>query len=241
MTNVMLSLASTPRPRLVLAMPDLAATDVAERLLMGKALAALRRRRGLSQRTAAEGLGVSVQAYQKFEAGQRRFTEAQIGRVTAALGAATEHLMIERARLVGEEPAYPSRGFHSQEKTVFEIPVWGRTKSDEHGPEVHGAGEPQGMVDLRELSSSSVGATRIAGDTMVPWGEPGELVIFDRDRWPKRGSGCVVETRDGVLFVRLYERSDDAQVFVRQLNPDKAISWPLKDVRGVYSVRLRGD
>ena len=104
-----------------------------------------------------------------------------------------------------------------------------------------GAGEAVGVIDLKGLRSSATSATRIADETMTPWGEPGEIVIFDRDRWPRRGTGCVVETIAGQLLVKIYERSDDGQVHLRQFNPDQLVSLARDQVKGVYAIRLRGD
>ena len=77
---------------------------------------------------------------------------------------------------------------------------------------------------------------------MVPWAEPGEVVLFDRDRYPKRGSGCVIETKAGEYYVKLYEKSDGSTLFARELNPEERIlTFPMKDLKGVYAIRLRGD
>lgn len=222
-------------------MSQLVAPETAERRLLGRALKALRLRRNMTQPKAAEAMGVTTQAWQKYEAGQRRFTPRQLERITAALGADVEELALERARILGEQPAPAATGFGERDRRTFEIPVWGRARPGPEGAEVHHAGDAVGAVDLHGLRSPSIGATRIAGDSMAPWGHSGELVIFDRDRWPERGAGCVIETADGRLWVKVYDHSDDAHVFGRQFNPEKLVSFRLADIKGVYAIRLRGD
>ncbi len=243
----MLLLATPERTRFLPGMAEPISVEQAERRLLGRALAELRRRAGpggksISQQAAADRLHISVQAWQKYEAGARRFTTAQVAKVTAALGGSPEELMMERARLLGQIPRQAITGLGEREQRPFEIPVWGRAKAGPEGPQVYDAGqEPEGVVDLRGLRGPSIGATRIAGDSMVPWGEPGEVVIFDRDRWPSRGAGCVIETEDGGLYVKLYDHSDEAHVFARQFNPEKLVPFRLSSIKGVYAIRLRGD
>src|SRR4051812_4840002 len=68
-----------------------------EQRQLGLALKALREERGITQAQAAarasdEPEGISVQAWQNYEAGKRRFTPALIRRVTTALGATPSDL-----------------------------------------------------------------------------------------------------------------------------------------------------
>jgi transcriptional regulator with XRE-family HTH domain len=79
-----------------------------EQVLMGRALRALREARGLTQPQAAGNMeprpqGISVQAWQNYEAGKRRFTPALIRRVTAALAATPDELMFARSQLPAAE------------------------------------------------------------------------------------------------------------------------------------------
>ncbi|KAK0358116.1 hypothetical protein LTR94_036690, partial [Friedmanniomyces endolithicus] len=34
-------------------------------------------------------------------------------------------------------------------------------------------------------------------------------------RWPRRDQGCVIETEDGHVRVRIYERADEDEIIVR--------------------------
>ena len=77
---------------------------------------------------------------------------------------------------------------------------------------------------------------------MVPWAEPGEVVVFDRDRYPRRGGGCVIETKAGEYYVKLYEKNDGATLFARELFPEeRVITYRMVDIKGVYAIRMRGD
>lgn len=82
----------------------------------------------------------------------------------------------------------------------------------------------------------------VAGDeSMAPWCEPGEKVFFERGRHPKRLEGCVVEMRDGTRLIRLYERSGDAAIVVRRVNPDVPETYAVSAIAGLHRIALRGD
>lgn len=222
-------------------MTETISPEEAERRILGRALAALRERAGLTQFEAGKEAGMSTQAWQMYEAGRRQFTPDQIAKVTKAVSADAEELMVQRARLLGQDPPLPATALAERDARPFEIPVWGRPRVGDGGSEIGGSDASDAVVDLKGLRSSAVGATRIADATMIPWGEPGETVIFDRDRWPKRGTGCVIETKDGQLYVKLYDHSDDGHVFAKQFSPEKVISFANGVIKGVYAIRLRGD
>lgn len=194
----------------------------------------------MTQYEASLAAGFSTQNWQMYEAGRRAFSQAQIETLTRAISASPEELMVQRARLLGIEQAAPPRQPDTGDRS-FEIPVFGRAGLDQDGAHFAEDGAaPLGAIDLKDLRSRSVGATRVAGDSMIPWAGPGELVIYDRDRWPKQGEGCVIETEDGRLWVKVYNHTADGHVFAKQFNPDQLVPFKLP-VRGVYAIRLRGD
>lgn len=208
----------------------------AEQQLLGRAIRQLRKRADLPQSVIADALEMTTQAWQKYEAGERKFAPEKIPAILKAIGATTEELESQRLVLIGRDPAE----INDAPKPPFHVEVRGRTQ---FGPE--GFGESEGamvrQIDLRQLLGR-VGAVEIAGDEMSPWAEPGEIVLYDRDRYPKRGQGCVVELKTGEQFVRKYERSDGSTLFVRVLHPEERVdSFAMTDVRGVYAIRLRGD
>jgi phage repressor protein C with HTH and peptisase S24 domain len=213
----------------------------AEQKLMGSALRNLRERAGLRQADIAEALNLTTQAWQKYEAGERKFKHEKLVPILAALKATEDDLNAERARILGRP--YPSRvdTNHAPDRgLVFD--VYGRARAGAQGVQVYDVGEPVRTIDLRQILGRSTDALEVAGDSMVPWAEPGEIVLFDRDRYPKRGSGCVIETKAGEYYVKIYEKSDGSTLFAKELNPEERIvAFPIKDLKGVYAIRLRGD
>lgn len=215
----------------------------AEQELTGKALRAMRERAGLYQADLARAVGMTTQGWQKYEAGERRFRPELLSGALAALGATPEALDFERARLLGApEPRASHGGLSDRSGRDFVFDVYGRGRAGPTGHEAYDVGEPIRSLDMRALFGPRTDALEVFGDSMYPWAEPGEVVIFDRDRYPKRGAGCVVEMLTGACYVKLYERSDGSTLFVRELYPEeRTITYPLSDVKGVYAVRLRGD
>ncbi|HZT50533.1 MAG TPA: hypothetical protein VFA22_01285, partial [Stellaceae bacterium] len=100
--------------------------------------------------------------------------------------------------------------------------------------------EPR-QIDLRAAAGVSIGALELTGDDLHPWASAGEIVIFDRAKFPKQGMGCVMELMDGSYRVGLYERTSNGALTFRVLFPNEhAASVPLTELRGVYAITLRG-
>lgn len=217
--------------------------ETAERLrILGKALGVLRARAGLTQAEAADRIGVTTQAWQRYEAGERKLlagVDEQI-RLARAVQSNRDELLTEYQRLGGPaseslRPAGPVAG-----ATIYQLPVQGRPKPGADGLRLVDAGETTRRVDLLTLIGPNSGILELADETMMDWAEPGEIVIYDRDRPPRRGHGCVVETNAGEFFVKRHVSMGNGQLVVEQLNPPARRTFDLADLAGVYAVRLRG-
>lgn len=193
---------------------DLSPADL-ELVKLGQSLAAVRRRKGLTQQNMGDRLGISVQAYQRHEAGLRRLPEHKLRALAEAASATLEDVMRERALLDQGEV----------------IPLLPRP--------------PDGGALLNELAFLlGPGADRLRLDTaaLSPWADMGELIIFDRARPPRRDGGCVIEDLDGRLSVFLFAGRDDVDAHLYTLAPTRReVTRPMADLRGLYAVRLRGD
>lgn len=222
--------------------PATLSPDRAEQKLVGQAIANLRERRRLYQRQIAEALGVTTQAYQKYETGERRFTREKLATILGALEMSEEDLELERARILTGSTAPRAEVLHFPTSDRLMIDVYGRARAGAQGMQVYDVGEPLRQLDLRSLVGPNSSAVEVAGDSMVPWAEPGEVVVFDRDRYPRRGGGCVIETKAGEYYVKLYEKSDGSTLFARELYPEeRVITFKMVDLKGVYAIRMRGD
>jgi phage repressor protein C with HTH and peptisase S24 domain len=218
--------------------PPQSASD--ELQAMAAAIRSLRVRVGISQPAAAEALGVSRQAWQNYEAGDRQNilrsdVQHQIAR---ALGIQREDLLREAERLAGMAPQQP--GAPQATPRNYELSVLGRVRASAQGPQIYDGGEPEQLIDVSWMFGINARTLRVAGDSMTGYVESGDLVIYDTSQWPRRGDGCVVEMLTGEIYVKEYLGSADGVLKVRQRLPEEEVCFSLAAVKGVYPVRFRG-
>lgn len=218
--------------------------EKAEDVLLGEALRNLRevKRPKISQRQMGKALGMTGANLQQYEAGARRITAEFIQRALTYLGDSEEQLAFERARILGNPSSAARPRDLGETERSFVIDVFGHARAGPQGGEAYAMPEPIRQIDLRQVLGKNADACEVQGDSMSPWAEPGEVVIFDRDRHPKRGSGCVVELQNGQTFVKHYEKSDGSTLWLKELFPEeRLLTFAMRDVKGIYAVRLRGD
>lgn len=185
---------------------------------LGQAMAAVRRRKGLTQDQMGAALGVSTQAYQRYEAGHRKLPEWKLTQLAAAAGATLKDVMEERARL--------------DDDAVASVAPFQPRPSD----------QPALLNELAFLLGPGADRLRLDTEALSPWAESGEMIVYDRQRPPRRDQGCVVEDQDGRLSVHLFGGRDEDTVRLFTLAPERrAIERPSAEVRGIYAVRFRGD
>jgi phage repressor protein C with HTH and peptisase S24 domain len=230
--------------------------------LYGRALAVIRMRQGIPQQRAAERLGVTTQAWQNYEAGLRKsiFTVDGLSRLATALD--VDPGLIEQVKGLlkeGVSEAWMSDGAQplptsgSEGKVVFfsrraepEVPP-----AEELAP-VYGAvfaGKPGAIAftpdrpdDWKPVHPNQRGYRdpfylQVHGDSLSPRFEPGELAPAVRGVWPTRGQVCIIETHDGAMLLKYYERRDAQSVWVRELQPEpREFGVHLADIRAVHAV-----
>jgi len=154
---------------------------------LGEALAALRRDRGLSQAEAGRRAGMTSQGWGLYESGRRPglFRPDVQRRLVAALDASPEDLALAR-----------SQQQDAAERAAPEagLQARGRRFQLDHG-------------GLRRL--------QLSNDDLAPWAASGVVLEYNPEQWPRRDQGCVIETMDGTVLVRLYEGADSQTLTVR--------------------------
>ena len=56
---------------------------------------------------------------------------------------------------------------------------------------------------------------QLSSDELAPWAASGVVLEYAPGRWPRRDQGCVIETADGRLLARIFERTEDDVLVVR--------------------------
>lgn len=177
---------------------------------LANALAALRRRRGLSQADAGEAIGMTSQAWGLYEAGRRAglFRPDVQDRMTGALGLTRDDLLAT----AGAAPVPGARGPGVESPGLAFV-----------GPEAAG---------VRRL--------QLEDDRLAPWALSGVIVEYVPGRWPRPAQGCVVETDDGQTWVRLYDGDDGEAVQLRgAAGLDSVERLPRARLRGLHAVVAR--
>lgn len=260
---MVLSLATTarPRPNVVMANKRANTTSESDRLY-GRGLAVLRQRQGLSQQKAAEAYGVTTQAWQNYEAGARKsvFTVAGLDALAAAVSCSRDD--IERVKALLEEGVseswladgtqpLPTAGQSGKVVVFSRRPDPEPVASNDLAP-VYGAvfaGRPDAIAftpdqpeDWKELHPNQRGYRdpfylQVHGDSVSPRFEHGELAPAVRGVWPNRGQMCIIETHEGAMLLKYYERRDAEAIWVRELQPEpREFAIHLAEIRAVHAV-----
>ena len=153
---------------------------------LGDALAALRRERGLSQAEAGRSAGMTSQGWGLYEAGRRPgLFRPDVQRRLTLAIGATPEAL---ALVVGGPPEAPA---------------------DPAASGVNSAGR------IFDGASSATRRLQLSNDDLAPWAASGVVLEYQPGRWPRRDQGCVIETADGEVMVRLYDRADADVIVVR--------------------------
>lgn len=257
-----LSLATTGARRSYVDMANKRTENMNSDRLYGRAVAVLRQRQGLSQQKAAEAYGVTTQAWQNYEAGARKsvFTVSGLEALAAAVGADRDD--IERVKVLLEEglseswladgsQPLPTSGQSGKVVVFSRRPDAEPTHEDDLAP-VYGAvfaGKPDAIAftpdqpeDWKPLHPNQRGYRdpfylQVHGDSVSPRFEHGELAPAVRGVWPARGQMCIIETHEGAMLIKYYERRDAEAVWVRELQPEpREFPIHLAEIRAVHAV-----
>jgi transcriptional regulator with XRE-family HTH domain len=223
-------MAAAPKPR---------AGHLTEAQRLGAALRRLRMRYDLTQQAAAERANTRQQTWQRYEAGgndallkvtlQRRLAEA--------VGSDHEEFLLELAGINAPAQKRPNALAEREQQRPFEVGVVARVGALPGGYDA----DDMATIDLSTFLGDDVRVMQVAGESMVPYAEPGGFVTYHLKRYPRRGQGCVIELADGSYVFGKYERIDDGSVFISELCPPRELAFDRDKVLGVYAVGLRGD
>ena len=184
-------------------------------IAMGQALMRLRKQANMTQSDAAEAAGVEQATWQRYEAGDRPIIlREDVAQNLAKAVGATYEQLIDERDNLRYLP-----GVSQSRTAAFERPV-----------------TPPPRTTTHELHLNT--------DALAPWGYPGERIVYDRGRYPRRDMGCVVEMKDAAaeLVVGLYQRSDTTNYYVlTSLDPKEVATIARAGVAGIYAVTSRGD
>lgn len=220
-----------------------------EDLIWGQALKALRRRAGMTLAEAGDAAvpPLSGQGWGLYEQGQRtgiHLPKTQ-ARLTRAVSATPQDLAEEARRLGADHPANENgiQNGVAEAGRTYVVPVLSRVRAepDAHGGVVYDARQADSTVDMAWIFGPTAGRLRMGDDRLKGRVAAGQLIHYDKAQHPRAGQVCVIETKDGGLYVYEYQELAGGLLKVAQCNPSATVEFPMAVVRGVYAVRLVGD
>jgi len=98
--------------------------------------------------------------------------------------------------------------------------------------------QTMGVVPTHPAQRGSRGAFAfvVFGDSMADRMHHGDIAYAVRNMLPLKDKPVLIELRSGEAVVKMFDGMDEATLFVRQLNPAKKLTYPLRDVAGLHRV-----
>lgn len=218
--------------------------DQAELKLLGKALAYLRERAGLTQFEAGDRVGITFQGWAKYEAGRAPtlFKPDTQRRMTGVLDATPEDLLLMRDRIEQGFPVPPvaAPGVSEPDTPAYVVGVSTRVRVDDAHMLAYDLRRADARIDLSWMFTPDAGFLRMAGSHLAGLVENGEILVFDRRQWPSKGDICVVELLNGSTYVYEFVSKSGSSLYLAQRDPPAQVEFNMDAVRGVYAVRMRG-
>ncbi len=167
----------------------------------------------------AVAIGVPTQKYKNYEYGRTKVPESVV-REAQRIYAPTQRQDIQ--------PIAPI--------PMVKVPVVGAASA---GPGTE-AGEYEGYVWVpQHMASSPSNAWVAEGDSMMPWIQPGDIVIAREMRTPKINKAFLFRREDGTVSVKVIRWKQGSFIY-QSINPaypdDSATSELLGIVTGIYRV-----
>jgi transcriptional regulator with XRE-family HTH domain len=211
-----------------------------EAAAIGQAIQRLREANSISQEELAERLGVARQTISRYETGRTAVLRTDLQRqIASAIGVTIEALMTERDNVI--RPDFPRRPGEAMPGMKTVVAVQAQPEIGEDGLVHYVEVPPVSSEDLGWLFGPNAGFVRLADGALPDGPFSARVAGFDRTAWPRRGQGCVIETRDGELLPRIYEGRTEGGVRVRGGDGIGEHAVPSNKVKGVYAIRYWGD
>lgn len=220
---------------------------------------ALREKLDISQEKLAARVGTSQPQIKRLEAGERKLTKEWAERIAPHLGVNPEELMFGGAASalalnhVSKEPekAYETEIPNAQIRGKVEgfgrkIPVFGQAVGGIDGEFLMNGSilfEVMAPPVISHLSKAY--AVSVAGDSMSPRYEDGEICFVDPSRRVKRGDYVIAQIRleeEGAIlaYVKRFVRWNSDELVLEQFNPAKELRFRSENVVSVHFIALSG-
>ena len=120
------------------------------------------------------------------------------------------------------------------------LPVYGAAQGGV-GFDITDVREPIDSIEAPPYLQNSVDAyaVYVAGDSMAPRFNPGEVVFVHPGKPFKANDSVIVQFEDDKAdhaIIKTYKKMDDKKIFLSQFNPDKNLSYQRSQVKCVHKI-----
>lgn len=218
----------------------------------------LREKLKLSQSGLAEAVGTSQPQIKRLEAGDRKLTKEWAERISPHLGVSPEALLFGNPNIETVKVNPPSIAAQQ----TLELPnAIIRDKVEGLGRRIPVYGQAVGGIDGEFLMNGSIlyevmappaishisgaYAVQIAGESMYPRYEDGEIAFVDPKRRVKKGDYVIAQIRHEehgplLAYVKRFIRQNSVELVLEQFNPAKELKFAGDCVVSVHYIALAG-
>jgi len=208
---------------------------------------------GLTQKGLAHKMGLNPAAVNRMLYGQRKIAVDEVPVIESYLSAHyQENDPGYGANYRSSEDIYGSQSLPGQESKgafdVSDVKNWLENQVPVYGQE-NGTGVlsiKQGeIIDWVIRHPSQKGITNafavyVPSETMSPRYYVGELIYIHPGRPPEIGKDCLIELKNGAVYILRYIGQNSSKVSGEQINPKKTMAWNMAEVQSIYSIVGRG-
>jgi phage repressor protein C with HTH and peptisase S24 domain len=201
----------------------------------------LREQRGWTLKDLAERLDSYPQQISKYELGQTALTLDWIRRFADVFSVPpstiTDEPLDPTQRFA--DPASPRRfaAEHGQgaAASAYDMPVYGSISASDG--RIDDLDAVTGLLGLHSLRGAF--AVAVSGNSMEPRYRHGDYALIARGEWPQSHQDCLVETKDGEGYIKIYISHNDRKLVCEQLNPRQKWEMPMAQVKAVHLIKGR--
>jgi phage repressor protein C with HTH and peptisase S24 domain len=219
----------------------------------------LRDKLKISQADLAEAVGTSQPQIKRLEAGDRKLTKEWAERLSPHLGVPPEALLFGNPNVETVKVNPPSIA----PQQALELPnAVIRDKVEGLGRRIPVYGQAVGGIDGEFLMNGSIlyevmappvishisgaYAVQVAGDSMSPRYEDGEICFVDPKRRVKKGDYVIAQIRQEehgppLAYVKKFVRQNSIELVLEQFNPAKELRFAGNSVHAVHYIALAGN
>lgn len=212
---------------------------------------------GLTQKGLADRMGLNPAAVNRMLYGRRNIMAEEIPMIEDYLGVRLdlsvpvvpmniEYSQEMRASNVrrgfSDAPAAVPLGlFPASGPAAQMIPVYGHAGGVQKGISLESGHEVDWVMrHPAQFGVANAFALYTFSNTMEPRYFQGELMYIHPGRPPEMNRDCVIEMKNGEVYIKRFLRQDESRIRVAQFNPPREDEISKADIKAVYTVISRG-